>query len=329
MKRPSVYLLLLLWAVAPATLEAKPTSTTKKPLSPQEVEFAFIDHFKKADFKQVDAVPVVHGKGELVTSGMAPFKEFLLGNKRLNGDLLFAVQPCIRAHGAQNDAVRVKSSDQHLSYFEALSFLAPEEFLESIVDLVHAFLTKILSIEKDRIFVTIHEGDEKAFNAWLRYLSKDHIFRMGKDTNYWQDEKDPRIHGKSTEIFLDNRSREQRRATPPTKKDFKTGNMLEITNIVSSTVTPPPAMPHTITPPPYGMMFKGGSIQRFAAAQPHAPVVFENAQIAPITKKVETLTGITYRNCRPKNQSCYQNGGRQHPNSRGTYCRRRQNIRPN
>lgn len=294
MKKSFSYTLFLVCALtAPAQLQTMSTKSPKKPLSTQEVELAFIDHFKKAEFKQVPSVPLVRKNGELVTSGVAPFEEFLLGRKPLNGDLLFSVQPCIRAHGTQNDAARVSSSDQHLSYFESLCFLAPELFLETIIDLVHSFLTKALRIQKERLFVTVHEDDQKAYDFWKKHVPYDHILRMPRETNYWQDERHPQIHGYSTEIFIDNRPLLEQGKTPPTKKDFQQGKMLEITNIVSSNPLPQPPV-NSIPQAPVGMLFKGGSPARFAAAQPNALPVFENDQIAPITKKVETLTGIKY-----------------------------------
>ena len=291
--------LLALCIITQANLETKQVTPPPK-LSTQDIREKFLEYFKKADYKEIDPIPVISKNGALVTSGITPFRDFLLEKKEAPADKVVSIQLCMRSYPPYNDQDKVVTSDQHLTSFDSASFFSFDNpSNKKTIPLVYKFLIKILKLDPKMIFVTVHRNDHDSLIAWKKLINKEHIFRLGDQDNIWQEQGiSPAIRGYSTEVFYDKRPQAQRKKLP-TKNDFRNGSMTELVNIVSRTSdmeTPP--QPNgfdpflNFSPPPFSG--KSFGMPRIAAVVQNVPSVYETDEIKPIMQQVEKSVGKIY-----------------------------------
>jgi len=146
-----------------------------------------------------------------IIAGMQQFKPYFLRTKEPPSNRVVSVQPCLRAGGKENDLDEVGRTDRHCSFFEMLgNFSFGDYFKDEAVDYAWEFVTKVMALEPDRLWATVHEGDPVleldedtvAIEAWKRVgIPIERIVRLGKD-NFWQaGETGP--CGQCSEIFYD------------------------------------------------------------------------------------------------------------------------------
>lgn len=288
--------LLALCIITQVNLEAKKPIPV---LSTQDIREKFLKRFETAGYIKVDPVSVVSDNGTVVTSGLTPFRDILLGKEKRPANKIVSIQPCIRAEAPHNDHDKVLSSDQHLTSFDSASFFSFDKpSSKKTIPLVHNFLTKELKLDPEMLFVTVHKDDHDALAAWKKLIPKERISRLGDEDNLWKEQGvSPAVGGYSTEVFYDNRPQAQREKLP-TPNDFRNGNMNELVNIVSH--TPTLNTPSSMTPPqgpfPWQMPFSGKSFgfPRMAAVVQNVPSVYETDEIKPIMQQVERSTGKIY-----------------------------------
>ena len=274
----------------------------KKPipaLSTQDIQEKFLEYFVSKHYIEVDPVSVVSDNGTVVPSGLAPFRNILLGKEERPANKIVSIQPCIRAGAPYNDQDTVPSSDQHLTSFDSASFFSFDNpSSKKTIPLVYKFLTKELKLDPKMLFVTVHKDDAEALAAWKKLIPKERIFRLGNEDNWWQEQGvSPAIGGYSTEVFYDKRPQAERKKLP-TPNDFRNGTMIELVNIVSH--TPTMNAPQSITPPqgpfPWQMPFSGKSLAlpRIAIVAQKVHSVYETDEIKTIMQQVEESVGKTY-----------------------------------
>ena len=146
-----------------------------------------------------------------IIAGMQQFKPYFLRTKQPPANRVVSVQPCLRAGGKDNDLDEVGRTERHCSFFEMLgNFSFGDYFKDEAVDYAWEFVTQVMSLEPDRLWATVHEGDPVleleedtvAIGAWGRAgIPPERIVRLGKD-NFWQaGETGP--CGQCSEIFYD------------------------------------------------------------------------------------------------------------------------------
>jgi alanyl-tRNA synthetase len=284
--------------VMQANLEAKKPTPTPV-LSTQDIREKFVSYFQKADYKEIDAVPVVSPSGIVITSALTPVRDILLGKKQAPADNIVSIQLCIRAGSGYNDHETVVSSDQHLTSFDSASFFSFENSSnKKTINVVYNFLIKELKINPALLFITVHKDDRSALTAWKKLIPKERIFLLGDQDNVWQEQGiSPAVSGYSTEIFYDQRPQTKRK-TLPSPDDFRNGTMTELVNIVSHkpAMNTPKTMLPAQDPLPFYPQFSGKSmgVPRMAAIVQAVPSVYETDEIRPIMQQVEKSTGKIY-----------------------------------
>ncbi|MDX6475550.1 MAG: alanyl-tRNA synthetase [Gaiellaceae bacterium] len=146
-----------------------------------------------------------------IVAGMQQFKPYFLRTKEPPSDRVVSVQKCLRAGGKDTDLEDVGRTDRHNSFFEMMgNFSFGDYFKDEAVDFAWEFVTTVLKIDTERLWVTVHEGnpvyeldeDTVAIEAWLRVgVPAARIVRLGED-NFWQ-AADTGPCGPCTEIFYD------------------------------------------------------------------------------------------------------------------------------
>ncbi|MBV8079100.1 MAG: alanine--tRNA ligase [Actinobacteria bacterium] len=146
-----------------------------------------------------------------IVAGMQQFKPYFLGIREPPARRAVSVQKCLRAGGKDTDLEDVGRTDRHNSFFEMMgNFSFGDYFKDEAVDYAWEFVTKVLELDPDRLWVTVHEGnaaleldeDTVAIEAWKRVgIPPERIVRLGDD-NFWK-AADTGPCGPCSEIFFD------------------------------------------------------------------------------------------------------------------------------
>ncbi|MGB1043151.1 MAG: alanine--tRNA ligase-related protein, partial [Tenacibaculum sp.] len=187
----------------------------------QEIRAKFLDFFKSKQHDIVPSAPMVLKNDPTLmftNSGMAPFKEFFLGNAEPKNNRISDSQKCLRVSGKHNDLEEVGYDTYHHTMFEMLgNWSFGDYFKKEAIAWAWELLTEVYKIDKDILYVTVFEGDEKdgtkmdqeAYDIWKQYISEDRILMGNKKDNFWEmGEQGP--CGPCSEIHVDIRSAEEK-----------------------------------------------------------------------------------------------------------------------
>lgn len=192
-------------------------------LTGSEIRRQFLDFFKSKGHVIVASAPIVVKNDPtllFINSGMAPFKDYFLGNKQMTDTRIADTQKCLRVSGKHNDLEEVGVDTYHHTMFEMLgNWSFGDYFKKEAIEWSWELLTEVYKIPKDKLYVTVFQGDasenlpkdEEAFNYWKQYVSEDRILMGNKKDNFWE-MGDTGPCGPCTEIHVDCRSEEERKA---------------------------------------------------------------------------------------------------------------------
>jgi alanyl-tRNA synthetase len=185
----------------------------------------FLDFFASKGHHIVPSAPIVVKDDPtllFINSGMAPFKDYFLGNKPAPYKRIADTQKCLRVSGKHNDLEEVGYDTYHHTMFEMLgNWSFGDYFKKDAIAWAWELLTDVFKLEKDRLYVTYFEGDTQdgtaadteTQNLWRQYTTDDRILPGNKKDNFWE-MGDTGPCGPCTEIHIDLRSEEERAAKP-------------------------------------------------------------------------------------------------------------------
>ncbi|MGN6438467.1 MAG: alanine--tRNA ligase [Agriterribacter sp.] len=193
-----------------------------------QIRQAFLDFFQSKGHQVVPSAPIVIKNDPTLlftNAGMNQFKDYFLGNKKAPYTRVADTQKCLRVSGKHNDLEEVGVDTYHHTMFEMLgnwSFGDPADpaggyFKKEAIAWSWELLTVVYGIPKDRLYVTIFEGDaaenlprdEEAYNEWKKVIAEDRILPGKKKDNFWE-MGDTGPCGPCTEIHVDCRPDEER-----------------------------------------------------------------------------------------------------------------------
>lgn len=192
-------------------------------MTSKEIRKSFLDFFKSKNHHIVPSAPmVIKGDPTLMftNAGMNQFKDIILGNQPIKYPRVADSQKCLRVSGKHNDLEEVGHDTYHHTMFEMLgNWSFGDYFKKEAITWAWEFLTEVLHLEKDRLYVTVFEGskeenlerDDEAANYWAQYISPDRIINGNKKDNFWE-MGDTGPCGPCSEIHIDLRSDEERKA---------------------------------------------------------------------------------------------------------------------
>ena len=191
-------------------------------MTSKETREAFFKFFQNKKHQLVDSAPIVIKNDPTLlftNAGMNQFKDYFLGNDVPKNNRVVDTQKCLRVSGKHNDLEEVGVDTYHHTMFEMLgNWSFGDFFKEEMIPWAWEFLTDELNLDKDRLYVTIFEGDEEdgteedkaSFGAWAKIISNDRILKANKKDNFWEmGETGP--CGPCSEIHIDLRSNEDRK----------------------------------------------------------------------------------------------------------------------
>ncbi|MEZ4791991.1 MAG: alanine--tRNA ligase [Gelidibacter sp.] len=210
----------------------------------QEIRSKFLSFFESKKHTIVPSAPMVLKDDPtlmFVNSGMAPFKEYFLGNAQPKNNRIADTQKCLRVSGKHNDLEEVGYDTYHHTLFEMLgNWSFGDYFKKEAIAWAWELLTEVYGVDKDILYVTVFEGseedklpmDQEAYDLWKSFISEDRILMGNKKDNFWE-MGDQGPCGPCSEIHVDIRS-----AAEKAKIDGKTlvnadhPQVVEIWNLV-------------------------------------------------------------------------------------------------
>lgn len=201
----------------------------------KDIRSQFLKYFEKNQHLVLPSSSLVpSGDSTLLftNAGMNQFKDIFAGKEKPKSTKAATAQKCMRAGGKHNDLENVGYTKRHHTFFEMLgNFSFGDYFKEKAIELAWGFVTKELSLPEDRLYVTIYNDDDDAFNLWSKKIgfNPKKIFRFGEKDNFWS-MGDTGPCGPCSEIFFD--------LSPdgklPSKEQFaaEDGRFLEFWNLV-------------------------------------------------------------------------------------------------
>ena len=172
----------------------------------RELRSAFTTFFEKRGHEVVPSSSLIpHDDTILFTNaGMVPFKNYFLGVENPPYKRATTVQKCVRAGGKHNDLDEVGRTSRHLTFFEMMgNFSFGDYFKEDAIPLAWEFITDVLQLDPERLWVTVHHSDDEAAQIWEEKVGvpQDRIQRLDED-NWWR-MADTGPNGPCSEIFWD------------------------------------------------------------------------------------------------------------------------------
>jgi len=258
-----------------------------------DVREEFLKFFESKGHKVYESAPLVPDDPSLlfVNAGMVPFKRIFTGEvPPPNPPRAASCQTCIRAGGKHNDLENVGYTRRHHTFFEMLgNFSFGDYFKEKAIDYAWEFVTEVLKLPKERLWVTIHESDDEAFELWQKHVSADRIKRFGDKDNFWQ-MGDTGPCGPCSEIFYD-----QGEEFFDSKEDYLGGEgdrFLEIWNLVFMQYERDEK--GNLHPLPKPSIDTGMGLERVTAIMEGVRSNFDSSLFMPIIKKIEEITSVPY-----------------------------------
>ncbi len=187
----------------------------------EQIRNTFLDFFKRKGHEIVPSAPMVIKNDPTLmftNAGMNQFKDFFLGNAVPKYKRVADTQKCLRVSGKHNDLEEVGVDTYHHTMFEMLgNWSFGDYFKKEAIEWAWELLTDVYKISKDRLYVTVFEGDEKeklqfdkeSFDCWKKVIKEERILPGNKKDNFWE-MGDTGPCGPCSEIHVDLRDDTQR-----------------------------------------------------------------------------------------------------------------------
>ena len=161
-------------------------------LSAHELRQTFLDYFSERGHTSVPSSPLIPQADPTLlftNAGMNQFKRVFLGEEIRPYSRAASIQKCMRAGGKHNDLENVGFTNRHHTFFEMLgNFSFGDYFKEEAIVFGWEYLTKIVGLPADRLWVTVYREDDEAFDLWQHRMAvpSSRIIRLGEKDNFWQ-----------------------------------------------------------------------------------------------------------------------------------------------
>jgi len=163
-----------------------------------EIRNSFLDYFRSKEHVIVPSAPIVVKNDPTLmftNAGMNQFKDIFLGNQPAKWNRAADTQKCLRVSGKHNDLEEVGHDTYHHTMFEMLgNWSFGDYFKKEAIAYAWEYLTEVVKIDKDKLYVTVFGGDEKdgqpadmeAYNYWKLHVPEDRILYGNKKDNFWE-----------------------------------------------------------------------------------------------------------------------------------------------
>ena len=259
-----------------------------------DIREAYLKFFESKGHTRIGSAPLVPDDATLLfnNAGMVPFKTIFTGEVPVpENPRATSCQTCVRAGGKHNDLENVGHTARHHTFFEMLgNFSFGDYFKEEAIAYAWEFVTEVLELPKEKLWVTVHDSDDEAEAIWKKHISAERIMRLGDKDNFWQ-MGDTGPCGPCSEIFVDQGA--EHFSGP---EDYMGGDgdrFLEIWNLVFMQYERKVAGGELI-PLPKPSIDTGMGLERAVAVKEGVLSNYDSSLFMPIIQKVEALIGKPY-----------------------------------
>lgn len=225
----------------------------------------------------------------LIVAGMAPLKPYFTGQETPPRKRMTTCQKCIRTGDIEN----VGKTARHGTYFEMLgNFSFGDYFKQEAIAWAWEYVTEVLKMPKERLYISVYEDDDEAEKIWHEKagVPMDHIFRMGKQDNFWEAGTDGPC-GPCSEIYFD-RGEEYGCGKPDCKVGCDCDRYMEFWNLVFTQFER--HEDGTYTPLKQKNIDTGMGLERLAALMQGVDSIFDVDTVKAIRDKVCQIAGCEY-----------------------------------
>ena len=249
----------------------------------------FLDFFASKEHNIIKSAPLVPDDATLLftNAGMVQFKDIFTGAVPIpTTPRATSCQLCVRAGGKHNDLENVGYTARHHTLFEMLgNFSFGDYFKQEAIAHAWEFITKNLELPVEKLWVTVHDSDDEAFDMWKEHIAEDRIIRFGDKDNFWS-MGDTGACGPCSEIFYD--QGEENFNGPEDKMGGEGDRFLEIWNLVFMQYER--SSDGTLSPLPKPSIDTGMGLERVIAIKEGVLNNFDSSAFQPILKKLEAIS---------------------------------------
>ncbi len=264
---------------------------SQKAYGVNELREMFLSFFESKDHLRLPSfslIPQNDASLLLINSGMAPMKPYFKGEVEPPRRRVCTCQKCIRTGDIEN----IGKTARHGTYFEMLgNFSFGDYFKHEAIAWCWEFLTKVVGLEEGRLYPSIYENDEEAFEIWTKEIGvpADHIFRFGKKDNFWEHGSGP--CGPCSEVYYD-RGEKYGCGSPDCKVGCDCDRYMEVWNNVFSQFDNDGNGNYTELA--QKNIDTGMGLERLAVVCQDVNSLFDVDTVMNITNHVTAITGASY-----------------------------------
>ncbi|EGN74358.1 alanine--tRNA ligase [Idiomarina sp. A28L] len=257
-----------------------------------EIRTAFLNFFAERGHQVVQSSSLIPGNDATLlftNAGMVPFKDVFLGTDKRSYTRATSSQRCVRAGGKHNDLENVGYTARHHTFFEMLgNFSFGDYFKREAIQYAWSFLTEELKLPKEKLWVTVFEEDDEAYDIWADEMGVPHerISRIGAKDNFWQ-MGDTGPCGPCSEIFYDHG--EEVWGGPPGTPEEDGDRYIEIWNLVFMQFNR--QADGSMEPLPQPSVDTGMGLERIAAVLQHVHSNYETDTFVALIKAAAEAVG--------------------------------------
>ena len=256
-----------------------------------ELREKYLHYFETKGHLRLGSFPLVPKDDPsllLINSGMAPMKKWFLGQEEPPRHRVTTCQKCIRTR----DIERVGITARHGCFFEMLgNFSFQDYFKKEVIPWAWEFLTKELEIPADRLYISVYQEDDEAYDIWTKEVGipEDHMVRLGKEDNFWEHGSGP--CGPCSEIYYD-RGLKYGCGKPTCGVGCDCDRFMEIWNLVFSQYDADGKGNYELLAKPN--IDTGMGLERLACVMQGVGNLFEVDTVQSVLHHVEHIAGKTY-----------------------------------
>ena len=264
---------------------------SQNPYGVNELREMFLSYFESKGHLRLPSFSLIPQNDQsllLINSGMAPMKPYFKGEMEPPRRRVCTCQKCIRTGDIEN----IGKTARHGTYFEMLgNFSFGDYFKHEAIAWCWEFLTKVVGLSEDRLYPSIYENDEEAFEIWNKEIgvAPDRIFRFGKSDNFWEHGSGP--CGPCSEVYYD-RGEKYGCGSPDCKVGCECDRYMEVWNNVFSQFDNDGNGNYTELA--QKNIDTGMGLERLAVVCQDVNSLFDVDTVMNITNKVTELTGASY-----------------------------------
>ncbi len=259
----------------------------------QEIRRNFLEFFKKQGHSIISSSSVVpHEDPTLlfINAGMNQFKDVFLGKSTRDYTKAATSQKCIRVGGKHNDLENVGHTTRHLTFFEMLgNFSFGDYFKKEAIEYAWKVSTEVFALPEEKIWITVFQDDDEAFELWKKFVPESRIVRMGEKDNFWA-MGDTGPCGPCSELLFDRGNRYGNARSP--SEDPAGERFFEFWNLVFMQFNRD--IGGKLLSLPKQSIDTGAGLERVVSLKEGVNTVFETDIFRSLIAQIENVSGVAY-----------------------------------